>query len=169
MKKMFPVLLALLILCGCTPLEKPTEYKEITEGKTTYKYDEAVELNNKAEARIDAAMNHDDKRSYTVVYHFYYDGEGVFLKGEMEYLLDSTLDVQEFVNKVLNQTTFKKVKVNGSQSVIVSDKKFTYYNTLTYYDCIRVLENDDSFHEAKVYYTETGRETYFNRDVLKQG
>ncbi len=169
MKKMFPVLLALLLLVGCTPQEKPTEYKEMTEGKTTYYYDEAVELTNKAEARIDAAMNHDDKRSYTVIYHFYYDGEGVFLKGEMEYLLDLTIDAQEFVNKVLNQTTFKKVRVNGSQSVIVNDKKFTYYNTFSYSDCIQILEKDDNFHELKVYFTETGRETYFNKYVLKQG
>ena len=169
MKKMITALLALLMLAGCTPQEKPTEYAEMIEGKTTYRYDQAVELNNKALARIDAAMNHDDKRAYTVIYHFYYDGEGVFLKGEMEYLLDSTLDAQQFVNKVLDQTTFKKVRINGTNSIIVTDKKFTYYNTFSYSDCLQVLEKDDNFHDVTVYFTETGREAYFSKYVLKQG
>ena len=169
MKKMLMVIMALLLLGGCTPQETPTEYSEITAGKITYRYDETVELSGKAQARIDAAMNYDDKRAYTVFYHFYYDGEGVFLKGEMEYLLDVTLDAQEFISRVLSQTTFKKVRVNGDQSVIVTDKKFTYYNTLSYLECLDVLAKDDNYHEVSVFYNETGRENYFNKYVLKQG
>ncbi|MBQ4253481.1 MAG: lipoprotein, partial [Erysipelotrichaceae bacterium] len=42
MKKMITALLALLMLAGCTPKEKPTEYAEMREGKTTYRYDHAV-------------------------------------------------------------------------------------------------------------------------------
>ncbi len=170
MKKLFLALAFILVLSGCTSKQPPTEYAEIKEGKTTYKYDEAVELTYKsAAARIDASMHYDEKRSYTVVYHFYYDDQGAFIKGEMEYFLDPSIDSYEFVNKVLSQTSFKKVTVNTANTVLVRDKKFTYYSTLSYEECIAAFAASDIYAEVKVVFTEAGREVYFNKYVLKQG
>ena len=169
MKKLILALAVILALSGCASKKPPTEYVKITEGKTTYRYDETTELSYKAAARIDSAMNYDEKRSYTVIYHFYYDDQGVFLKGEMEYKLDDSIDSYEFVNKVLSQTSFKKVAVSTDHTVLVRDKKFTYYSTLSYEECIAAFAASDIYKEVTVVFTEAGREAYFNKYVLKQG